>query len=118
MVMVQINSNKTLKGHKLLLLIPWEPSSEYLARIQDQFPDLEIATHNHEWASTDAHTGIPDHVWKDVTILLTGSSLPEQKKAPKLEYVQLLSAGANHILKNPLFTDTEIAFCTANGVHG
>ncbi|KAF3771303.1 hypothetical protein M406DRAFT_240378, partial [Cryphonectria parasitica EP155] len=59
--------------------------------------------------------------WKDVTILLTGYSrefLPEKDDVPKLQYVQLSSAGANAIVSDPLYTDTDVAFCTANGVHG
>lgn len=62
--------------------------------------------------------------WKDVTILLTFTYLPQPKDAPKLQYVQLISAGANHILDHPLFRDgrgdgkEEVQFCTANGVHG
>lgn len=63
--------------------------------------------------------------WKDVTILLTFTYLPQPKDAPTLQYVQLISAGANHVLGHPLFRDgrgdgeeEEVVFCTANGVHG
>ena len=35
-----------------------------------------------------------------------------------MAFVQLSSAGANFLPKMPLFAETEVPFCTANGVHG
>jgi hypothetical protein len=110
--------NKGLKGHKLLVLVPWTPSAEDLDKIRSQFPGLEIVFHELAWAQRTPPSGFPPEEWKDVTILLTGSALPSLDMAPKLQYVQLTSAGANHILKEPLFLETDVAFCTANGVHG
>lgn len=118
MVLVQFNNNKTLKGHRLLMLTSTPVPPDYISILKSQFPDLDVVTVEQQWAATDAHTKIPDDVWKGTTILLTGSTVPAVEKAPVLQYVQLQSAGANHIIKNPLFTDTEVAFCTANGVHG
>jgi len=108
--------NKSLKGHKLLILSPWKPSAAYLDKLRGEHADLEIVHYALPWGGKIE--SVPEEEWQDVTILLSGSSMPSRDQAPKLEYVQLLSAGANQILKNPLFTDTNIAFCTANGVHG
>ena len=111
--------NRSLKGHKLLLLIPEAPPQEYLDRLHTNFPGLEVVYHRLDWRETKTQTLFPEEEWKDITILLaSGNALPTKDLAPKLQYVQLMSAGANHILKNPLFSDTDIAFCTANGVHG
>jgi hypothetical protein len=111
--------NKTLKGHKLLLLAPEAPKPEYLDELRRQFPDLEIVVHLVEWQTTVLPKEFPEDGWKDTTILLaSGNIFPARELVPKLQYVQLVSAGANHILKKPLFSDTDIAFCTANGVHG
>lgn len=114
-----VGQNKTLKGHKLFLLAQAEPKQEYLDKLRSQFPDLKIATHVVEWHKTGAPEDIPDEEWKETTVLLaSGNFFPARELVPKLQYVQLQSAGANHILKKPLFADTDIAFCTANGVHG
>jgi hypothetical protein len=110
--------NKTLKGHKLLLLVPWTPSKDFLDRLQSEHPDLNVVRYELNWAEASPRSDFPPEEWRDVTILLTGTALPAVGVSPKLEYVQLMSAGANHILKNPLFTDTDVTFCTANGVHG
>lgn len=107
--------NKTLQGQKLLVLLgdTWKPSSGELKAVKQRYPDLEI--------QTGSKSEITKDEWKDVTILVTGYSregLPELDDVPKLEYVQLSSAGANAIVSDPLYTDTDVAFCTANGVHG
>lgn len=38
--------------------------------------------------------------------------------APKLSFVQLLSAGSNQIQPNPIYTDSEIPIATTTGIHG
>jgi len=115
MTLITFSDNKTLKGHKLLYLTQFPPSEGFLERARKNYPDLEIVYHQATWSQVSA--GLPDNAWKDVTILLS-FTLPRKELVPKLQYVQLPSAGANAILGNPLFKDTEAAFCTANGVHG
>lgn len=111
--------NKTLKGHKLLVIAPWEAPAGFVEKLAAEFPDLQVDYHVHGRSATPPSTTIvSDETWRDVTILLTFATLPTPEQAPKLQYVQLMSAGANHVLDKPLFKDTEVTFCTANGVHG
>ena len=115
----QSDPNKALNGHKLIILSPSPPPQDYLDRLRREHPGLKIAHHWLEFSHLKVPDQIPDEEWKHTTILLTsGRALPPREKVPKLEYVQITSAGANPILKHPLFTDTDISFCTANGVHG
>ncbi|KAI1439800.1 hypothetical protein F5Y02DRAFT_404822 [Annulohypoxylon stygium] len=115
---LEMASNKDLKGHKLLMLVPWDPPAGYIDELHKTFPGLEVI---HAIWDTWQESSLPSHIteedWKTVTILLTGPKFPTKEAAPNLKLVQLQSAGANYILNNPLFTDTDIAFCTANGVH-
>lgn len=110
----KMKQNKTLKGHKLLILLGDQaPSKDEQEAVKRKYPDLTIQ------AGTKSDLTKED--WKDVTILVTGYSregLPDKDDVPKLQYVQLSSAGANLIVTDPLYTDTDVAFCTANGVHG
>ena len=119
MTLLRNKPNPTLQGHKLVVLAAWDPPAGYAAKLQADFPDLVVVIHklaSPTW--TYSHEDIPEHVWEGATILLTFNVLPAPAEAPALQYVQLQSAGANHILQNPLFADTEVDFCTANGVHG
>ncbi len=107
--------NKTLKGHKLLLVVQKSPASDVLGRIQSSFSGLQIQVHE---LSSESGAGNLEKAWKDASIVLTGVTLPTIEQAPKLQLVQITSAGANGVLDKPIFKDTDIAFCTANGVHG
>jgi hypothetical protein len=115
---VLTHGNPRLDGHKLLLLAPWPLEQDELDNIAKRFPGLEIVYKLVAWSVKSPSQYVNSQEWQDVTILLTGSALPAPQDAPKLRYVQLSSAGANNIVKNPLFTDTDVSFCTANGVHG
>ncbi|KAL0944941.1 d-isomer specific 2-hydroxyacid dehydrogenase [Colletotrichum truncatum] len=118
MIMLLPPPNPTLEGHKLLILSQFKPDDEYLNKLHTEFPGLKIIFHELGFPEKKPRPDFDEKEWKDVTVLLTGSALPDPEIAPKLQYVQLQSAGANHILKHPLFTDTDVAFATANGVHG
>lgn len=106
--------NKTLEGQKLLILLgDYKPPQDELEAVRQKYPDLAIQIGQKQDITKDE--------WRDVTILVTGHSregLPDKDDVPNLQYVQLSSAGANLIVTDPLYTDTDVAFCTANGVHG
>lgn len=61
---------------------------------------------------------IPDDLWREVEILYTSFStpLPLPEQVPHLRWVQLYSAGPDHILDHPLFA-TPTLFTTTNGIH-
>jgi phosphoglycerate dehydrogenase-like enzyme len=43
---------------------------------------------------------------------------PTAKSIPKAKLIQFFSAGTNHIAQHPIYTDSKIPLCSANGVHG
>lgn len=117
MVLVRYDKNppnKTLEGQKLLITLgEFSPSTEEIDAVKQKYPDLDV--------QVGQKKDITKEEWKDVTILLTTHNregLPDKDDVPNLQYVQLSSAGANLIVTDPLYTDTDVAFCTANGVHG
>ena len=57
-------------------------------------------------------------LYKDATILVTVGALPQPAQAPKLDLIQLISAGSNWMDKHPLYTDTDVTIATASGIHG
>ncbi len=55
--------------------------------------------------------------WLDqVEILYTGSALPDPARAPCLRWVQLHSAGVDHVLGTPLW-QSDVAVTTSSGIH-
>lgn len=43
---------------------------------------------------------------------------PTASFLPNVKLIQFFSAGTNHVAKHPIYTDSKIPLCSANGVHG
>lgn len=122
MTLIKATSNKTLKGHKAVIILNSEPPEAQIDVIKKQFPDLIIKAFSEKKPGEPLEPNFDEKEWEDTTIILTAVAtshlLPKPEQAPHLQYVQLTSAGADHMLDKPIFTDTKISVCTANGVHG
>lgn len=61
---------------------------------------------------------VPATLWHEVEVLYTSfaTPLPLPAHAPRLRWVQLYSAGPDHILNHPLCT-TSVLFTTTSGIH-
>ncbi|EFX02654.1 2-hydroxyacid dehydrogenase [Grosmannia clavigera kw1407] len=105
-----------LASHKLILLSPFALPDDCVPTLTKTFPGLEVVARYQPWDRQT--TDLPEEEWRDATILATGSMLPDAELAPKLQYVQLFSAGANHLAEHAVFKDHKVVFCGANGVHG
>jgi len=54
-----------------------------------------------------------------VAVLVTLSYLPPTAAdIPNIQFIQFISAGINHVSHHPIYTDSDIVICSANGVHG
>lgn len=104
--------------HRVLIFLPWPPTEESLQHIRDEFPGIGVSAYQVPWRSTEPPDEVSAEELANATILVTGSVLPAKEQVPNVRYVQLASAGSEHISEHPLFTETDILFCTANGVHG
>ena len=106
-----------LNGGRLLIIDAWPQSEEHRERIRKQYPRLKILhLPLNTWGVPKAE--LPEVEWEDVVVLLTGNMFPPKERAKKLQLVQLLAAGLNPVLEEPVFKDTTIAFSSPNGVHG
>ncbi len=101
----------SLQTRAVLITAPL--SDEWLKRVQHISPDLTV----HYWQHSPAET-IPDDLWRDVEVLYTSftTPLPHPANAPHLRWVQLYSAGPDHILNHPLCA-TPVLFTTTSGIH-
>ncbi|GKU22037.1 unnamed protein product [Fusarium langsethiae] len=122
MTLITTRTNKSLKGHKAIILLNTESPKTQVEAIQKRFPDLTIKTFIEKKHGAPLEPPFDEGEWRDTTIILTGVTtaklLPEPEQVPHLQYIQLTSAGADHLIKTPIFTNTKIPICTANGVHG
>jgi len=54
---------------------------------------------------------------RQATILLVDWTIPNIEQVPNLKILQLSIAGFDRVVKQPLYTDTKITFCTSNGIY-
>ena len=100
----------------LLFIQPFAPPDQWLQTVRQANPGIRVEYHHVEMYAKELPP-IPKETWADATILFTWQLFPPKEWVPKLQYIQLLSAGCNQLLGMPLFEDTDIAFCTSNGNH-
>src|SRR5581483_10063201 len=100
-----------MPSRSVLITAPLD--AEKQRRIQGLFPDLRVQV----WRGQEMGA-VPDVLWQEVEILYTSfaTSLPAPAQVPRLRWVQLYSAGPDHILAHPLFS-TGVTFTTTSGIH-
>lgn len=82
-------------------------------QLRQRYPQFHF-----EIVAMTAFATISDDIWQRTEILVTGgASFPRPEQAPKLRWVHIYSAGADHAINNPLFEDTSIILTTSSGVH-
>jgi lactate dehydrogenase-like 2-hydroxyacid dehydrogenase len=105
-------------NHQLLLLLPIDPMPERIKRLERNYPGIKVMWHNIKSSEGGrAEMTISTECWKRTTLLCTYTQLPTAEEAPNVRFVQLTSAGVEHCVGNSLYCDTNIPFCTSNGVH-
>jgi phosphoglycerate dehydrogenase-like enzyme len=61
---------------------------------------------------------IPAELWQKIQVLHTSTALPDPSIAPRLAWVQLDTAGVDHVVRHPIWTQTAIPVTTIAGVSG
>ena len=105
----------------LLCALPGPEPEGIIERLRKKFPKIEITYHNisESFDFVKVRKELPADIWDDISIIFTFNALPEKPSdSPKLQLLQLMSAGSNHIQNHPIYTDTDVTIATASGIHG
>jgi phosphoglycerate dehydrogenase-like enzyme len=86
-------------------------SDDLLARIRAVSERIQVTQHTVSRAAD-----VPAQAFAQAEVLYTFGALPEPEQAPCLRWVQLNSAGANHVLNHPLFA-RDVTFTNNSGLH-
>lgn len=91
--------------------------------LRRDFPNLEVIFHklspSENGKQKPSAEDVPASLWQKATILVTMFVLPPKPDlAPNLKWIQVLSAGVDHLVNEPIFKDTDIPITTASGIHG
>lgn len=84
---------------------------ELMEKLSNVSPRLSITVRE---ASSAAELA---DLMETVEVLYTGQVLPHPQDAPRLRWVQLHWAGIDHLKDEPLYTDSDVVFTTASGIH-
>lgn len=101
---------------EVLLFLYSDEDSDYqylIDPIATRFPYIEIVLFHAKTSSE-----VPESLWKCATILVTLFLLPTKPDlVPQLRWIQLTSAGVDHILGHPIFRESRISITTVSGIH-
>ncbi|KFY19560.1 hypothetical protein V491_04361 [Pseudogymnoascus sp. VKM F-3775] len=117
-----------IEGHLLVVFAVPEPKQE-IDGLRLKYPNLKVTYKKASVAFSDPDTiarlsgeEISDDEWLSATHLITMSYLPPARLIPiitkSLKFIQLTSAGVNHLATHPIFTSTSIPITTTSGIHG
>ncbi|KAE8413782.1 hypothetical protein BDV36DRAFT_286750 [Aspergillus pseudocaelatus] len=108
--------NSVQNPEVLLSIAPWDLPVSFLESLPTISPGIRVITYKRDMQDTEMPPDISQETWNSITILLTWNYVPTKEQVPNLRYVQLHTAGCNHIADTPLFKDSDVSFCTANGL--
>lgn len=82
-----------------------------IEKIANASPHVSVTKH-----PAEGPEDLPETI-RETHVLYTSRALPDPAEAPELKWVQLHSAGVDHILNHPLYRETEVCFTTTSGIH-
>jgi phosphoglycerate dehydrogenase-like enzyme len=112
------SSSSSRSKPKDVLLVTLEFSvdeTSQLLKIIKQHPHIKIKI-----LGKSSFDSLPPEILHATKYLLGVDNLPTPEQVPNLQFVQLYSAGVNHLVDTPLWKWKldEVKWCSASGVHG
>lgn len=100
----------TQNSIEVLITLPF--TEDLLNRLRSVSPRLNIST-----LKARKMEEIPDEVWAKTEILYTNTVLPAPEKAPRLRWVQLHWAGADHAIDHDLLKKKDLVMTHLSGAN-
>src|SRR5688572_11417694 len=95
-------------GDKIKVTINTNFSDELVDKIRAVSPLLQVTRH---------YPDVPENVFAATEVLFTSRRVPQPEQAPLLRWVQLASAGIEHVLKEKIAKAEDIVLTSASGMH-
>jgi phosphoglycerate dehydrogenase-like enzyme len=115
-------SNEAKEKVLVTAVLPWPEKvcEKSIHELKDEFDDVEVQFfYSHFENGKVTGVDVPEETLKRTTYLTTLFWLPPNASSiPSTKLIQFVSAGTNHVSTHPIYTDSKIPLCSANGVHG
>ncbi len=97
-----------MSSDKINVVVAVDYNDNILNNLRQVSPRLQIEKH---------YPNVPKRAWKNAEILCTQSTVPTPEQAPNLKWIQLNSAGMEHVKDQPIITQGGVALTSASGIH-
>lgn len=83
-------------------------SDALIQQLREVSPRLKVERH---------FPNVPDRAWGEAEILYTIRTMPPPAQAPRLRWIQLHTAGVEHVLREPIVQAEDVEVTTTSGIH-
>ncbi|MFO7321674.1 MAG: D-2-hydroxyacid dehydrogenase [Chloroflexota bacterium] len=97
-----------LHNEPIYVVVAMDFSDQIIDELRSISPQLQIERH---------FPKVPDKVWEKAEVLYTSSIVPDPAQAPRLRWIQLNSAGVDHLADHPVMKAEDVIITSASGIH-
>ncbi|EUC48789.1 hypothetical protein COCMIDRAFT_33859 [Bipolaris oryzae ATCC 44560] len=119
---IPVRAGASREKELVLCTLPWpeDQASAGTQELKEAFGDVEIKYYHTKYANGKIEPlDVPEEILRRASYLVTLFWLPpDDSSIPSVKLIQFVSAGTNHVANHPIYTDSKIPLCSANGVHG
>ncbi len=95
-------------GETINVIVAINLSDELINDLRELSPRLHVERY---------FPDVPEQAYATAEVLFTAQALPQREQAPRLRWVQLFSAGVNHVISEPIIQSPDVEVTTASGMH-
>lgn len=95
-------------GETINVIVAEDFTDELIDELREVSPRLNVERY---------YPDVPEKAYESAEILLTGHSFPKPEQAPRLRWIQLMFAGVNHAINEPIIQSEDVEVTTASGIH-
>ncbi len=96
------------EGSPIKVIVAMDFSDGLIEQLRAISPRLQVERH---------FPKVPDSAWANAEVLYTGATLPEPAQAPRLRWIQLQSAGMEHVLDRAIVRAEDVEVTSTSGIH-
>ncbi len=97
-----------MAGERIRVVVAMDFADGLMEELAAIAPRLQVERHFPQ---------VPAGAWADVEVLYASRHIPQPEEAPRLRWIQLHSAGTNHLRGLPILDAEDVAITTTSGIH-
>ncbi len=95
-------------GETINVIVAMDFSDDLINDLRELSPRLQVERY---------YPDVPEKAYANAEVLFTANAFPLPEQAPRLRWIQLYSAGVNHVIDKPIIQSEDLEVTTASGMH-